>query len=557
MKSASGFVLAVSVIASLAASGNAIAQIAVPAQSSHLPPAPVPDQAIPDVRIEPQKAAPDTGPAGPSVLVNSLHITGCTQFSESKLIAATGFTPGHLVNLSDLRRMAVKITEYYNSRGFIVAQAYVPAQEIADGVVTIAVVEGRYGRVTLQNHSRLHSGVAQDILDGLDSGDLVEADPLDRRLLLLSDLPGVGVKATLSPGTDVGTSDLLVDVTPGASISGEVDVDNYGNPYTGAYQGGGTVNFNEPLGIGDVATIRLLTSGAGMQYGRASYQLQWGDGTVGAAYAYFHYHLGDQFSVLDASGWEQIASVFGSYPIIRSYDDNLRALIDVDHRIFQDSIGATSTVTDKQTNVVTIGLAGDHSDSFGGGGWDAYSISTSFGDLDIETPLARAEDAATLGTNGAYGKLNFSADRLQTVTGPFDVYALVRGQVAFKNLDISEKMELGGAYAVRAYPEGEAYGDEGYIATVEGRVWLPKPVEWIPGRMQFIAFFDTGAVRFDEDPLPGVPNSATRSGAGIGLDWTSNNDFTARVSYAWIVGDQRATSAPGSGQLWFEVVKFF
>ena len=59
-------------------------------------------------------------------------------------------------------------------------------------------------------------------------------------------------------------------MTPGASISGEVDVDNYGNPYTGAYQGGGTVNFNEPLGIGDVATIRLLTSGAGMQYGRAA-----------------------------------------------------------------------------------------------------------------------------------------------------------------------------------------------------------------------------------------------------------------------------------------------
>jgi hemolysin activation/secretion protein len=554
MKSAFVFRLAVSVVA---ASSHAFAQTVVPPQSSHLPPAPVPEQAIPDVRIQPRKAAPDTGPAGPSVLVNSLHITGRTQFSEAQLITATGFTPGHLLNLSDLRRMAVKITEYYNSRGFVVAQAYVPAQEIKDGVVTIAVIEGRYGRVNLHNQSRLRDYVAQDILDGMDSGDFVEADPLDRRLLLLSDLPGIDVKATLSPGADVGTSDLLVDLSPGASIDGEVDVDNYGNPYTGRYQGGGTVNFNEPLGWGDVATLRVLTSGSGMQYGRASYQGQLGDGTIGAAYAYFHYHLGDQFTPLDAYGWEQIASVFGSYPIIRSYNDNLRGMINVDHRTFQDTIGATSTVTDKQANVVTIGLLGDHTDSLWGGGWDVYSLSTSVGDLDIETPLARAEDAATLGTEGAYGKLNFSADRLQTITGPFDLYAWVRGQLAFKNLDISEKMELGGAYGVRAYPEGEAYGDEGYIATVEGRVWLPKPFEWIPGQMQFIAFYDTGAVRFDKDPLAGVPNSATRSGAGIGLNWLSNNDFTARVSYAWIVGTPQPTSYPGSGQLWFEVVKFF
>ena len=33
-------------------------------------------------------------------------------------------------------------------------------------------------------------------------------------------------------------------------------------------------------------------------------------------------------------------------------------------------------------------------------------------------------------------------------------------------------MELGGAYGVRAYPEGEAFGDTGYIATTEARLML-------------------------------------------------------------------------------------
>ncbi len=109
----------------------------------------------------------------------------------------------------------------------------------------------------------------------------------------------------MSPGADVGTADLLVDLNPGPTVTGEIEADNYGSPYTGAYQGGGTVNFNEPLGWGDVASVRVLTSGDGMQYVRGSYQGQLEDATVGASYAYFHYHLGKQFTVLHANGWNR------------------------------------------------------------------------------------------------------------------------------------------------------------------------------------------------------------------------------------------------------------
>jgi hemolysin activation/secretion protein len=330
------YALPMLLIAQSALSGNAFGQsmTIVPGQFSQLPPAPVAQKAIPDIRIQRRAAASDMGPTGPSVLVNSLHITGQTRFSESQLIAATGFTPGRTLSLSDLRRMAVLITDFYNARGYVVAQAYLPAQEIKAGAVTIAVIEGRYGAVKLRNQSRLRSGVARGVLNGLNSGDLVAAAPLERRLLLLSDIPGVEVKSTLSPGAEVGTSDLTVDLTPGPLVTGDLEVDNAGNPYIGAYEGGGTVNINDPLGIGDVASLRVLTSGEGMQYVRGSYQVQAGDGTVGAAYADFHYRLGERFSSLDADGWEQIASLYASYPLIRSYNNNLHALIDADHRTF-------------------------------------------------------------------------------------------------------------------------------------------------------------------------------------------------------------------------------
>jgi hemolysin activation/secretion protein len=140
-----------------------------------------------------------------------------------------------------------------------VAQAYVPAQIVDGGTVTIAVVEGRYGKVVLDNHSRLNDGVARRALSGIDSGDVVTSAPLDWRLLNISDIPGVRLKSGLAPGVAVGTSDLTIDLRNTPLISGDLEVNNDGNPYTGRWRGGGSINLNDPLGVGDQATIRYLT----------------------------------------------------------------------------------------------------------------------------------------------------------------------------------------------------------------------------------------------------------------------------------------------------------
>jgi hemolysin activation/secretion protein len=539
---------------------NAQAQVMapLPPQMSQLPLPPATLQGAPNIQLRTPARGASLGDSGASVRVDVLHVSGETRFPEATLIAAAGFSPGRTLTLADLRLMAQRIRDYYSAHGYIVAQAYLPAQDVNNGAITIEVVEGRYGAVRLEDRARLTPSVARGILSGLGPGDVVAAAPLERRLLLLSDLPGVEVNAVLSPGADVGTSDLTVGLRRGAFVSGDLEVDNYGNPYTGAYQGGGTVNFNEPLGIGDVASVRVLTSGDGMQYIRGAYQAQLGLATLGGSYAYFHYRLGGSFSGLDANGAEEIASVYATYPIVRSYDNNLRGLVDFDHRTLQDNIGSTGAVSDRAANVGIIGLIGDHHDRVWGGGWDAYSLYGSVGNLNIESPLARAIDAGTARTAGGYEKFSGSFDRLQTIAGPLSLYGEIRGQVASKNLDISEKMELGGPYGVRAYPEGEAYGDEGYIATVEARLWLPTPVQGFPGRLQLIGFFDTGYVQSYQNPWIAGPNSVTRSGAGAGLNWFAGSNFTVKVAYAQIVGTGPATSYPDrNGQFWFEVVKFF
>jgi hemolysin activation/secretion protein len=551
--------LSILTMALLAGAQGAFAQqpAGAGAQLQQIPPTPTTPRAIPDIRVERGAAAPAAPLGGAQVVVKALRVTGQTRFSEATLIAASGFTSGRSMTLSDLRELARRVSAYYNRRGYVLAQAYLPAQDITSGVVTVTIIEGRYGRVRLNNHTNLSSGLAKDILSGLKPGEVVMSAPLERRLLLLSDTPGVQVASTLVPGDAVGDSDLIVDLTPGRRVTGVLEADNAGSRYTGEIRGGATVNLNDPTGHGDQASLRVLTSGEGLTYLRGSYQAQWRSLTLGAAYSSLWYHLGKEFSPLDAGGTAQVASAYASYPLIRSRDDSLYALANFDFRTFQDKVGAASLVTDKTAEVLGLGLSGDHRDRFGGGGADTYSLMLSAGDLHIRTALARVIDAATARTNGQYDKLAFYLDRQQAVAGPFSLFGAIRGQVASKNLDISEKMELGGAYGVRAYPEGEAYGDQGYVATVEGRLALPK---WraLPGRAALFAFADTGQVDGVRSPWTAGPNRLTRSGAGVGVSWTDNNNFLLKVTYASRLGGAKATAAPDApGRLWVQIAKFF
>ena len=527
-------------------------------QIQQIPPAPVPQKAAPTIRIQPSSAPATPASDAAKIVVSSLQVTGAQTYSEAELVALTGFSPGSELTLADLRSMALKITEHYRSKGYFVAQAYLPAQEIRNGAVIVVVVEGQYGKIAVRNQSNLSDTLVQRQLDGLNTGDTIAIAPLESRLLLLSDIPGVNVTSTLTPGASVGASDLIVDITPGQRVTGSIDADNGGNRYTGEYRLGATVNLNNAAGLGDVASLRVLTSGAGLNYARGSYQVQLGKATAGVAYSWLGYELGKEFSSLQANGTAKIASVYGSYPLIRSRNTNLYALLAFDHKTLQDRVDTTSSIVDRKAQVLMATLRGDHRDSLGRGGLTSYALTGTVGNIDIQTPSMRAFDAATAQSNGHFTKLGFSAMRLQSVTDSVSLYAGINGQIGSKNLDSSEKMQLGGMNGVRAYPEGEAYADQGYLLTLEARMQLPKLSEQMPGQLELVGFIDTGSVTLNKNPWTIGDNRRTLSGAGIGLNWSAYNNFVVRTSYARKIGSGSATSAPDkSGRFWIQAVKYF
>lgn len=526
-------------------------------QLQQIPTVPLPSRVSSAVVVQPRISTTPTSAQSDSFVATRLKITGARAYEESELIKVAGFEPGREVNLQALYVMAEKITQRYRRDGFFVAQAYLPAQEIKDGMVTLHVLEGQYGQVQLNNTSTLNSDVPRNLLVGLNAGDAIVAEPLEERLLRLSDLPGVQTRSTLVPGASLGLSDLIVEVKPGDRVSGSVDADNAGNRYTGENRVGATVNINNPSDRGDVLTLRGLTSGSGLHYVRAAYQMPVGTGRVGVAYSELAYKLGHEFAALDAQGYAHITTLFGSDSIIRSRNTNLAMGLTLDSKVFQDRLDAIPSVTDKRAQVLTASVYGDHRDAWWQGGLSSYSLAWSTGNLDIQTPASRAIDANAAASDGHYNKLAFTASRLQQATQTVSLLASLSGQVASKNLDVSEKMELGGMYGVRAYPEGEAYADEGYLLTFEVRKQLVMPSPMV-GQFHIAAFMDTGAVTLSHSPWTSGNNSRHLSGAGVGAYWTRANDFSLKAFYAWKLGHEDALSAPDkSGRFWVQAVKYF
>ena len=548
-------------LALLALSPSLFAQVIPGAgtQLRQLTPPPPARPAEPAIRIEEGSTAAAPGVATESVRVEQMHISGAQAYTEQELLQVAGFVPGSTLTLAELQAMAARITARYRKDGYFVARAYLPSQDISNHVVTIAVGEGRYGKVELRNESRLSDGVANDTLEGLDSGDAITIEPLEHRLLLLSDVPGVKVTSTLVPGSLPGTSDLLVDVVPGRRVTGLVDVDNNGDPVTGEWRLGASIFFNNLMGRGDVASLRLVTTGDGLAFGRAAYQTQFGRVTAGLAYSHLDYHLGQPFDALGAHGTADVASVFGGVTLVRSRRSNLYLGAIYESRRLEDQYDLFPADGRRANlHVAGISLHGDHRDDLGGGGVNSFYVGVSAGSLDILTPASLAVDEATARSNGSYQKLWFNLARLQRVNDRLSVNFALDGQMASKNLDPSEKFVLGGMDGVRSYAQGEGFGDEGYIASVEARLLLAGLSERVPGDVHLLGFADAGHIRINAKPWTNAPNELDLQGAGVGMSWEAPGNFFVRSYYAFRIGNEHALDASDdSGRFWIQAVKYF
>ncbi|WP_348067561.1 ShlB/FhaC/HecB family hemolysin secretion/activation protein [Polaromonas sp.] len=485
--------------------------------------------------------------------VTAVKVLGNTLFETATLHALVADAEGKKLTLDQLDQLAARIGKYYHSRGHTFARAVVPAQVIQSGVVRLLVIEARYGRVGIDNQTRVNDVLLQATAAPLQIGQAVDQASLDKSLLLMSDIPGVVVQAVLKPGEEMGASDLTIYATPGPATTGSLVLDGYGNSYTGKARLGGTVNFINPLQHGDVLSLGGLSSGPGLNYGRVSYEtLLNGQGTrAGAAYSLLNYKLGESLEILGAHGSAETGSLWGRHPLVRTADANLYGQLQYDRTQLRERIDLIEMKTDRHIDNWTASLAGDWRDTLMSGSINTWSLGWTAGQVGFDDAAAQLDDAATARTQGAFSKVNLGFARLQRLGPRGTLYFSMAGQWASTNLDSSQKMAVGGPHSVRAYDVGALSGDQGYRASIEMRYDLGQAGG---GKLQGLAFWDGAHLTVNQRPWVVGANSATLSGAGIGLDWTGLNQWRARAYLAVPLGSEpELVRATHSKRVWTEV----
>jgi len=517
------------------------------------PPAPLPQATEPNVTVTRPEAA--TAPSGPSFLVEHIDITGATDLPMTELQAIVSPSEGKMLSLADLQRLADAITARYQRHGYPFSQAYVPAQTVQQGHVSIAVLEAHYDSVALKNTSRVRDLVPQATLSDLKIGMPVDQASLDKVLLLVSDIPATEVKGTLRPGQTPGTSELQVDVTPGPLFNGNVSADDYGNAATGRERFNANVNLLEPLRLGDALSASALTAGRGMNYGRLGYQIPLdGMSTLFEAHvSTLDYELVHGSEVpLDARG---SASVFGiglDQVLLRSTATNVTARISYEDTQLDDRVEVSDIHTDRHTedwHAVVAGSANDRT------GVSAFSAGLTIGRVVYDDATAFDVDYAGARTEGRFTKYVLSLSRLQRITDRTAIFASVSYQGAGKNLDSSEQFFVGGPTSVEAYDNGVISGAQGNAEALELRRDLYRGTS---GQWQGSVFLDHAHVQIEKDPVSEGVNRADLAAAGLSLGWTGPSGWSATSSLATpLGGTPEVLEHRPTVRFWLQIQKSF
>ena len=484
----------------------------------------------------PRRIAPDK-PATPAVLpplagivvtVKEFRFVGNTLLSAEQLAPAVAPFLDRPLDYNQLQAAAAAVAETDRAAGWVV-RAYLPQQDIKDGIVTLQIVEAVFGGVKLEGRATRVAGeqLLRNVSARQAGGAPLNADALDRALLLADDLPGVTVAGSLATGAAEGQTDLILKIADEPLLTGEAGLDNTGSRSTGSERFTASLNANSPFGLGDLLSSNLIHT-RGSDYLRLAYTIPvGGDGwRLGVNASGLRYKLiVAPYNPSTDKGTSSTLGLEASYPLIRSRLANLYLNLAYDHKAFDNQFGGATT-TRYTVDDSSVTLNGNLFDNWGGGGANSASLSLITG--------RRTNDIGS--SDQHFSKWRYSLSRQQVITDSLSLFALLSGQEAGKAIDSSEKFYLGGAGGVRAYPSSEGGGAGGTLGNLELR-WK------LPAGFLLTGFYDAGHIRNpDGSPSYGL------TGAGAAVAWQGDNGLNLKAVWARRLGSNPNPTASGNDQ---------
>ncbi len=400
------------------------------------------------------------------LLLRSVKIEGVTVFSGKELKGVYAPFINKKILLKDVWAIKDKLVSLYKEKGYFLATAYIPAQEIDNGTVLIRVIEGHIASVDVPD-SMKENRVVKRLVTKLLEQNPPRLDTLESFLLRLNDINGArvfgSIREVTNPAQEGAIKLILSEKKEGAQ--GIYSINNYSSRFLGPWrQQFGYQHSFIPLQrttISASSTIPLKE----LQFGSIVHQIplspQWRlQLSTSFAKAAPGFTLTDQ----DITSNSLDATVNVSFQPLRQRDENLVFSASISLKD-SESKASDSLLSKDSLRLLSLEAAYDVTDAT-----DAINSSQLIitKGLDVwgargrgDADISRAEASADFTT------LQLNLTREQPINERLSVVTKANGLFADTPLFSSQEFSYGGATMGRAFDVGEISGDKGISASLE------------------------------------------------------------------------------------------
>ncbi|MEX2326804.1 MAG: ShlB/FhaC/HecB family hemolysin secretion/activation protein, partial [Pseudomonadales bacterium] len=385
------------------------------------------------------------------------------------------------ITIEQLDAIALDVTEYYRENGFILATAFIPAQEVTDNVIRFNVLEGRLGNVTVSNNE-VYSPETISAVFAKDIGAAVTEERIESALRRINDLPGIRVRGSFSPGEEVGETSLNLGVLQEQAWSSSVVFDNHGAEATGVHRLFASAEWLNVADKGHRLTVGALRSEGpdSSIYGLVDYTMPITRDKRGEV------RFGISSNEFEVSGLESLPNVTGetnnfgltgSYQFVRSRTFNLSAEAGYTQKdVLFDVEGAPLLSRDERLEVVNATV--DYNQL-----WDEQQLLLS---ARLGIDQGHIMSGALRGQSSDFTKVLFGANLLKRFSldnwltkneSFFNFVVRLNGQYAEHALSSVEQFSLGGPSGVRAFSVSDVSVDSAAYAGFE--LFFDAPVDLV------------------------------------------------------------------------------
>ncbi len=502
-------------------------------------------------------AAPAAAASAPSpaIEVRRYEVQGNTLLPAPELDRTLAAFTGR-ATLERLRSAAAAVQELYRQAGWGGVIAFLPEQDLKDGLVKIRVVEGKLARIDITENKQFSAGNIRASLPSLQVGATPQVRRIDAEIQLANENPAKTVGVLLQPGEAPGTIVAAVNVQEQAVARFNGRLDNTGGKTIGRWRAALGWQHANVWGADHVFAAELQTAPqepSAVKVFSGSYRAPlYGKALAIDAYGAWSNvdagKVGSAAGDLQFSGKGTIAGLRLSAYLPRWGNVDQRVLLGVESRDYKNSCtidgqpqGACGTAG-ASVSVAPLSLTytaqaqGELRWGFSLGLHQNLGGGSNGSQADFE--------AVRPGSQRRYTVLRTAGQLGLPLGERFFASARLNAQLARKPLVPGEMFGSGGAASVRGFEERELSGDSGATLTLE----LQGPnlaADWAALRatdLHLLGFADAGTVSNQQDApcLAGRVHCRMGSlGVGLRASW---KDVALRLDLARAMSNATSTA---------------